>query len=196
MIVCIIGTKSGCGKSSIVRELLKQNRHRYIPWLMYTTRPIRNNEINGIDYHFITDEELMKMDNEKLFIEKREYYRTDGAYTYATRILEPSRAKSGIYIFMEQTMESAQNVQDFYSKKKIPVLNFLIDASESVCIDRNIKRGGLAIEEIERRISSDNQLSWYPNLNITEKYINEYPEDLEKIVHSIKKRIDLSEMLL
>ena len=49
MILCLLG-KSGSGKSSIVKKMLNYNFKQIT---MYTTRPIRDNEINGLDYYFI-----------------------------------------------------------------------------------------------------------------------------------------------
>jgi len=58
--------KSGTGKTSIEHMLWNLGLKRVIS---YTTREKRNNEINNIDYHFITKNKFNKMINDKKFIE-------------------------------------------------------------------------------------------------------------------------------
>ncbi|MBQ9437721.1 MAG: guanylate kinase, partial [Lachnospiraceae bacterium] len=55
-IIFIMG-KSGSGKDSIGRRLLERlpSLRRIIP---YTTRPMRSGEKEGVEYHFVTPEEL------------------------------------------------------------------------------------------------------------------------------------------
>ena len=54
-IYCIMG-KSSSGKDTLYKELTAQ-----VPGLKtvtpYTTRPIREGESNGVEYHFVTEEE-------------------------------------------------------------------------------------------------------------------------------------------
>lgn len=56
IIVAICG-KSGSGKDTIAKHLTKMNPtwHNIVSC---TTRPIRDNEIDGVDYHFLTNEEF------------------------------------------------------------------------------------------------------------------------------------------
>ena len=52
-LVIVISSPSGAGKSSICKRLLKDDSKLYIS-ISDTTRPPRDNEINGYDYNFIT----------------------------------------------------------------------------------------------------------------------------------------------
>lgn len=64
--IILIG-KSGSGKSTIQNELLKRG---YNVSINYTTRNKRKNEVDGIDYHFITKEEFEKLWKEDKIIER------------------------------------------------------------------------------------------------------------------------------
>ena len=57
MSICLVG-KSCSGKDTIARELVKLGYERI---LTYTTRPQRPSELDGVDYHFITENEFKDM---------------------------------------------------------------------------------------------------------------------------------------
>ena len=57
-IIAIMG-KAGSGKDTLCRALLEEPEFKYAkPIISCTTRPIRDNEKDGIDYHFLTNEEF------------------------------------------------------------------------------------------------------------------------------------------
>ena len=58
-IIAIIG-KSASGKDTIFNEVLRQSQEPLHRIVCFTTRPPRNNEINGQDYIFLTSEELIE----------------------------------------------------------------------------------------------------------------------------------------
>ena len=60
--IFIISAPSGCGKTSLVRELC-QTYSFLEQTVSYTTRTIRSGEVDGLDYHFISKDEFI--DNKK-----------------------------------------------------------------------------------------------------------------------------------
>jgi guanylate kinase len=67
--------ESASGKSSIERYLV--NNYEYKKVVSYTTRPPRNEEIDGVDYHFIDTEKFLKLKADGFFAETamyREWY--------------------------------------------------------------------------------------------------------------------------
>ena len=57
-IMAIMG-KAGSGKDTLCRALLKEPEFLNAkPIISCTTRPIRDNETDGVDYHFLTNEEF------------------------------------------------------------------------------------------------------------------------------------------
>ena len=65
--------KSSSGKDSIARVLSSQYGYKYV--VSTTTRPMRSNETNHVDYHFISTEEFQKLVDKDELIEYR-YYNT------------------------------------------------------------------------------------------------------------------------
>lgn len=56
----ILSSPSGAGKTTITRELLKQNQD-LVPSVSATTRPRRAGEVHGQDYYFVSKEEFREM---------------------------------------------------------------------------------------------------------------------------------------
>jgi len=69
----IIIAPSGAGKTSLVEQLLVQNTNLYVS-ISHTTRPARNNEENGVNYHFISEGDFKNMSSEGDFLESAEVY--------------------------------------------------------------------------------------------------------------------------
>ena len=53
--------KSSSGKDTIYENLLGREGLSLHPLIMYTTRPIRAGETDGVQYHFVTEEQLKKL---------------------------------------------------------------------------------------------------------------------------------------
>ena len=62
--------KSAAGKNFLLNELINQGMKHVIT---YTTRPMRDGEKDGVDYHFISDWLFEKLKNDNFFAETAEY---------------------------------------------------------------------------------------------------------------------------
>jgi guanylate kinase len=80
---CLIG-KSGSGKDTVFKRLLVESELLLSPVVTYTTRPRRDNEQNGVEYNFITQDELMNFKNTGKIIEMRQYDTVKGVWYYCT----------------------------------------------------------------------------------------------------------------
>ncbi len=91
-IFCIVG-KSGSGKDTFYKAVMEKYRGRLTPIIPCTTRPMREGEVSGENYFFVTDAELRRLERENKIIEKREYHTVQGLWTYFTPKfeLEPGR---------------------------------------------------------------------------------------------------------
>ena len=58
-IIAIIG-EAGCGKDSLVERLITKNKELFHKIIPCTTRPLRENEVNGVQYHFISMNEFQQ----------------------------------------------------------------------------------------------------------------------------------------
>jgi guanylate kinase len=92
----VLSGPSGCGKSSLVNELLKVDNDIYFS-ISTTTREIRDGEVEGKNYYYISKEQFKKEIDEGLFLEWAEVH---GNY-YGTSLKPINNAleKSKLVIF-------------------------------------------------------------------------------------------------
>ena len=93
--IYIITGPSGVGKNTIINEL---SNHIYFYFsVSHNTRPRRENEVNGKDYYFITEEELEYLIINDQMIEYEQY----GDFYYGTSKEELSNNSSIIILDLE-----------------------------------------------------------------------------------------------
>ena len=129
--------KSSCGKDTIYKKLLDSencNLKRIVP---YTTRPIRNNEKDGVDYYFIDDAKLEEYAGRGLIIELREYNTVHGIWKYLTVDDGNTDLSSNDYITIG-TLESYEKMVNYYGSEKI--VPILITVDDGVRLERALKR--------------------------------------------------------
>jgi len=66
--IFVISAPSGCGKTSLVKALLRKDENLAHP-ASFTTRPKRDGEKGGVDYHFISEDEFRRRLKKKDFLE-------------------------------------------------------------------------------------------------------------------------------
>lgn len=69
----IISAPSGTGKTTVVRKILERHSD-LIESISYTTRTMRGEDRDGVDYHFMTVDEFRKLADEYFFAEWAEVY--------------------------------------------------------------------------------------------------------------------------
>ena len=70
--IVIISGYSGCGKGTVISRLMEKYGN-YAFSVSMTTRDPRDNEIDGVHYHFVTNERFEKMISEAGFLEYAGY---------------------------------------------------------------------------------------------------------------------------
>lgn len=88
LILLIISSPSGAGKTTLTRRLLQGFPELRFS-VSHTTRPPRSNEVDGQDYHFVTKEAFGKVIDENGFAEWAEVH----ANLYGTSVREIDRAR-------------------------------------------------------------------------------------------------------
>jgi len=134
-IIYIMG-KSSSGKDTIFKII--KNKLDVNTYVMYTTRPIREGEIPGETYHYISDEEMKKYINGEMknkLIESRTYQTVHGPWTYATIADSQFDAKKDM--IMLGTLESYNKMKEHFKDELIPIY---IEVEDGLRLERALKR--------------------------------------------------------
>jgi len=107
-ILVVVSAPSGCGKDTVVAEVLKKMPGRGFLSVSMTTRPMRAGETEGVEYYFVTRNEFMKHIEEGDMLE----YAVYGDNMYGTPI-KPVRdmLDSGKTVFLIIEVEGGGNVK-------------------------------------------------------------------------------------
>jgi len=147
--VIIISAPSGAGKTTIVKHLMGIDDFRLEFSVSACTRPIRNGEINGKDYHFMSVDRFKAMIDEGAFIEWEEVYKN---YYYGTLKTEVDRIlKQNRNVLFDVDVMGAVNLKEKYGKEALAV--FIMPPSIDVLKERLEKRGTEHDEKIRNRIN-------------------------------------------
>lgn len=138
--------KTASGKDTVLKELIKLGMKKIVT---YTTRPMRNGEVDGESYYFINEEEFLFMKDNEFFLETTSYKVATGeTWHYGTPknqigndkviILNPDGVK-----FIKSHME--------YN----PIIMYL-NVDENILLER-LKERGDNLTEAGRRLEADDK---------------------------------------
>ncbi len=144
-ILIVISAPSGCGKGTILAEVLKDEKFFYS--VSATTRSPRPGETDGVNYYFLKREQFEEKIAAGGMLEYAEYC---GNYygTPADKVLE--KLNEGRNVILEIEVQGAMQI-----KEKCPDAVFVFIAPPSVGELRNrlVNRGTETPEVIEKRVS-------------------------------------------
>lgn len=183
----VISAPSGSGKGSVINGLLEHDsKNRWLS-VSTTSRPIRDNDIPGETYNFVTKEEFERKIEEGYFLEYTQYA---GNYYGTPKEYIGEKLKAGIDVILEIEIEGANNI-----KKLIPeaLFIFIMPPSIKIMAERLKKRGTDSKDKILERFHQA-----YKEINEVTKYnyvvVNDILEDainkVEAIITSEKCRVD------
>ena len=132
----IIG-KSSTGKDTIYREVIRRSDLDLNPLVMYTTRPIREGETNGKEYHFVDEKTLKELEREGRVIEKRAYHPIHGIWNYFTVDDEHVDLNRKEYLAIG-TLESYAQIRGYYGEEL--VVPIYIQVEDGLRLERALER--------------------------------------------------------
>ena len=151
----IIAAPSGCGKTSLVKALLGKSKNLAVS-VSHTTRKPRKGEIDGENYHFVSNETFEKMISNNDFLEYAEVF--GNMYgTAKNNIYE--KLDSDISIILEIDWQGARQV-----RQNMPevISIFILPPSKNVLLERLTSRGQDDKATISERMeNSEKEMSHY-----------------------------------
>ncbi len=129
--------KSSSGKDTIYKKLIEDKDLSLEKIVLYTTRPIRVGEKDGVEYHFVSEEAMEQMQKEERVIEQRTYNTCLGRWHYFTADDSLIDLTSHSYI-MIGTIESFLKTKEYYGKER--VIPIMISLDDGIRLQRALDR--------------------------------------------------------
>lgn len=155
-IFCIMG-KSASGKDTLYQRILAE-RPELHTYVMYSTRPIRAGEQDGVSYHFVKEEALLEFQIQGKLIEKRTYQTVCGPWSYATVDDGQIDLCEGDYL-MPATLESYLQLRSYYGRDRLVPFYIEVDDGERLMrsVHREMGQEHPNFREVCRRFLADEE---------------------------------------
>lgn len=154
-IYCMMG-KSSSGKDTLYKMLLEDEALSLKTVVLYTTRPMRAGERDGVEYYFCDETRLAELSAAGKIIELRAYDTVHGVWKYFTVSDHQMEDEKQDYLLIG-TLESYQKLRDYFGKER--VVPIYIEVEDGVRLERALQRERLQkkprYEEMCRRFLAD-----------------------------------------
>ena len=145
-LLIVLSGPSGVGKGTVRKALFNLPNHDFVYSVSTTTRPPRDGEVDGIDYHFVDKETFLKKIENDEFLEWAEFV---GHYYGTPQAQIEELLDQGKEVVLEIEVEGALQVR---KKMKDGVFIFLVPPGRQALYNRLLKRGTESPERISERM--------------------------------------------
>ena len=180
----VIAAPSGSGKTTIVNRLLKDKSLSLSFSISATSRAPRNNEVDGINYFFLTKDEFVKKIKNKEFVEWEEVYKGN---FYGTLTSELENAVNKNLVF-DIDVIGGLNIKKKFPKQTITI--FIkppsIDELENRLRNRNLDSNAsikIRVEKAKDEILLADQFDHIVENNVLENSFNEVLELVQNFIN-------------
>ncbi len=185
--------KSASGKDTVYKKI-RERMPQLETAVLYTTRPMREGEADGVEYFFTEPERLEELSREGRVIESRTYETVCGPWTYATvDDGQFDRIREGC--LMIGTLESYEKLRGYFGTDR--VVPIYVEVEDGLRLMRAVQREGEQkhpnYAEVCRRYLADEKDFDERHLQeqgIEIRYENtDLEQCLEQIVRDIKRSL-------
>ena len=186
-IMVILSSPSGAGKTTITKKI-QQKYQSFKISVSHTTRKPRPNEVDGVDYHFVSHEKFKKYINDGKFYEYAKIF--DNYYGTSKESVDESIKKNDIIFDID--WQGTQQLSKFKNLKLIKI--YLIPPNKEELKERLTKRNQDSPDEVERRYKAyDKDIQhWkdYDYIIINQNLENCYKQ-IENIISINKNKLSI-----
>jgi guanylate kinase len=179
----VVSAPSGCGKGTILGEILKDDKFYYS--VSATTRKPREGEVDGVNYHFLSEEQFQqKIDNGEML----EYAEYCNHYYGTIAKLVDENLEAGKHVILEIEVQGAMKVKEVRPEGKFI---FIAPPSIQELKRRLLKRNTESIEVIEERVAqAERELPYAKNYDYV--VVNDALEDAIDDFKAVIRACELS----
>ncbi len=179
--IIIISAPSGCGKSTIINEIMSRGNCQLQFSVSATNRPPRQGEKDGVNYHFLSDEQFRKAIADDAFVEYEEVY--PGRFYGTLKSELEQRTKQGINVVLDIDVKGGVRVRNMYDNAAISI--FIEPPSIEELRRRLECRNTDSADQIEQRVSkAEFELGYAPRYDV--RIVN---DDLSEAVDKTEQTI-------
>ena len=176
-IMVILSSPSGAGKTTITKKI-QQKYQSFKISVSHTTRKPRPNEVDGVDYYFVSQEKFKKLIKEDKFYEYAKIF--DNYYGTSKESVD-STIKNNDIIF-DIDWQGTKQLSKFKNLKLIKI--YIVPPNKEELKKRLIKRNQDSPSEVERRFKAyDQDIKHWKDYDYV--IINENLEDCYKQIEKI-----------
>ena len=188
-LLIIISSPSGAGKTSVCKRIIKDDNKIKLS-ISHTTRPPRDNEINGVDYFFISSDDFNSKIANKSFLE---YANVFGNYYGTSKMNVEEILYKEFDVLFDIDWQGAAQILNSNLAKIVTI--FLVPPSKDAVLERLKKRSkdtGDNKESIRRRMLEYENEMMHANEYSYVVTNNNFEECVKKVMNIIEneRRID------
>ena len=184
-IMVILSSPSGVGKTTITKKI-QQKYQSFKISVSHTTRLPRSNEVDGVDYHFVSNEKFEKLIKEKKFYEFAKIF--ENYYGTLKKNVDDTIKTNDLLFDID--WQGTKQLSKFKNLKIIKI--YLITSNKNELKNRLIKRNQNSNEEIEKRFNAfDEDIKHWNDYDyiIINKNLDVCFQQIEKIIEEKKSKI-------
>ena len=186
-IMLILSSPSGVGKTTITKKI-QQKYQSFKISVSHTTRLPRSNEVDGVDYHFVSNEKFEKLIKEKKFYEYAKIF--ENYYGTLKKNVDDSIKINDLLFDID--WQGTKQLSKFKNLKIIKI--YLITSNKNELKNRLIKRNQNSNEEIEKRFNAfDEDIKHWNDYDyvIINKNLDVCFKQIESIINLYKQKISI-----
>ena len=186
-IMVILSSPSGVGKTTISKKI-QQKYQSFKISVSHTTRLPRSNEVDGVDYHFVSNEKFEKLIKEKKFYEYAKIF--ENYYGTLKKNVDDSIKINDLLFDID--WQGTKQLSKFKNLKIIKI--YLITSNKNELKNRLIKRNQNSNEEIEKRFNAfDEDIKHWNDYDyvIINKNLDVCFKQIESIINLYKQKISI-----
>ena len=149
-IMVILSSPSGVGKTTLTKKI-QQKYPNFKISVSHTTRIPRSNEVDGVDYHFVSKESFKKLIDQNQFYEYAKIF--ENYYGTLRKTVDEDIISNDLIFDID--WQGTKQLTQFNNLKLIKI--YLIPDSKEELKKRLIKRDQNTKEEVDKRYKSFNE---------------------------------------
>ena len=186
-IMVILSSPSGVGKTTLTKKI-QQKYQSFKLSVSHTTRSPRSNEVDGVDYHFVSEKEFERLINKKKFYEYAKIF--ENYYGTLKQNVDETILKNDIIFDID--WQGTKQLSKYKNLKLIKI--YLITENKEELKKRLINRNQNTKKEVEKRFNSfDEDVKHWSDYDyiLINKNLDNCFKQIEEIILSKKKQLQI-----